>query len=301
MKKASVIITVYNRLQYINDAVTSVINQKGVSREDIEIIIVTNTEFSSSTYPVDKVIYIEDRGIGQKLLEGIKSAQSDVIFFLEDDDIFLENKLASVLPVFGDYGASYVHNAYSKGPKLPTLLINQEESSLPTKKINHTWLENKSSVSFFKEFWTYAGSMSSIAVKKDGVDLSFLPKIKLFPDIYMFPMALLLKKDCIHTSNVLTWVRGHENSFTFDPFKPELYSLFIAEANSWLEYVSGKSKNLELQARAILAKRKILTGNGGLNIKDIYYFLLYEMATRMLMNDVRSYLRHETGPRKLTS
>jgi glycosyltransferase involved in cell wall biosynthesis len=301
MKEASVIITVYNRLDYISDAVNSVINQKGVRREDIEIIIVTNTRFSSPGYAVDKVIYSEDRGVGQKLLEGIKSAQSDVIFFLEDDDIFLENKLASVLPLFGEYGVSYVHNAYSRVTKLPPLLVNQDEPNLPTKKINHTWLESKSSVSFFKEFWTYAGNMSSIAVRKDGVDLSFLPKIKLFPDIYMFPIALLLGKDCIHTDKVLTWMREHENSITYNLFKPELYKLYIAEANSWLEYVSGKSKNLEVQAHGILAKRKILTGNGGLNIKDIYYLLLYEMATRMLINDVKSYLLHETGPRKLTS
>ena len=89
----SIIIPVYNRLNYLHDAIESVLNQ---SYPCIEIIIVDdgssvniqefiNKEFSS---PKIKFFKKEHSGLSQSLNFGIKQAQGFYLAFLDDDDLW---------------------------------------------------------------------------------------------------------------------------------------------------------------------------------------------------------------------
>ena len=110
MPLASIIITVYKRTTFLRECVLSVLSQKGMDRNDLEIIIVSNTNVSSYDLSVDQIIYTEDRSIGKKLLLGINASHSEILFLLEDDDYFFPKKIKTILPFFTDANVGYVHN-----------------------------------------------------------------------------------------------------------------------------------------------------------------------------------------------
>jgi glycosyltransferase involved in cell wall biosynthesis len=111
MKKVSVIIPTFNRFNYLKNAVQSVLNQ---SHNNLEIIIIndgsTQPEYYSDikTISSDKTIIIH---MGQNSSHvvgdvgraaytrniGLKIASGDYIAFLDDDDIWLPNKLETQL------------------------------------------------------------------------------------------------------------------------------------------------------------------------------------------------------------
>ena len=110
MPLASIVITVYKRTTFLRECVQSVLSQKGIDRNDLEIIIVSNTNVSSYDLSVDQIIYTEDRSIGKKLLLGINASHSEILFLLEDDDYFFPKKIKTILPFFTDANVGYVHN-----------------------------------------------------------------------------------------------------------------------------------------------------------------------------------------------
>lgn len=86
MSVATIIITVYKRTTFLRETVRSLVTQQGISRNDLEIIIVSNTDIASLNLDADNVIYTKDRSIGEELYLGINASHSEVLFFIEDDD-----------------------------------------------------------------------------------------------------------------------------------------------------------------------------------------------------------------------
>lgn len=93
----SVIIPVYNRLEYISEAIGSVLSQ---SYPNYEIVIVND----GSTVDVyralekvrDKIRYLsheKNKGLAATRNTGIKGSQGKYIAFLDDDDLFEDRKL----------------------------------------------------------------------------------------------------------------------------------------------------------------------------------------------------------------
>ncbi len=101
----SVVITAYDRKEFIQEAVQSIIDQK-LEREKFEIIVVKNfiddriDEFLSRSSVVN--VYSDEKPLGAKLAYGIEKAKGEVISFLEDDDLFLPFKLGEVYEIFQD-------------------------------------------------------------------------------------------------------------------------------------------------------------------------------------------------------
>lgn len=99
----SVLVTAYNRKEYILEAVKSVLNQT-IERSKYEIIVVKNY----LDYNIDKFlseygvinIYTDELSLGAKLAYGIEKARGEILCFLEDDDMFLPNKLNEVTNIF---------------------------------------------------------------------------------------------------------------------------------------------------------------------------------------------------------
>lgn len=105
-KKVSVIIPTYKRSEFIQRAIDSVLNQ---NYPNIEVIVVDDngidskyrieTEKKMEKYSkYNNVIYIRNsKNIGGALArnQGIKKASGDYITFLDDDDIYLEDKISS--------------------------------------------------------------------------------------------------------------------------------------------------------------------------------------------------------------
>ena len=96
MPKVSVIITTYNRAQFLTEAIESVLNQ---SYQDFELIIIDdgsddNTKEVLKPYQ-DRLSYFyqKNSGISKSRNEGLSNAQGEYIAFLDSDDLWKRRKL----------------------------------------------------------------------------------------------------------------------------------------------------------------------------------------------------------------
>jgi glycosyltransferase involved in cell wall biosynthesis len=107
-EKVSVIIPTYKRSEFLERAIESVLNQ---SYSNLEIVVVDDNEIDSR-YRIDtekemlkyskdpRVVYIKNkRNVGGALARniGINQATGDYIAFLDDDDIYLQDKIKDQL------------------------------------------------------------------------------------------------------------------------------------------------------------------------------------------------------------
>lgn len=105
----SVIITAYNRREFLLDAIRSVVRQN-IPKDKFEVIVIKN--FSDTV--IDREIKLlgflnivtPEIRIGKMILEAIQASRGEILSFLDDDDLFLPCKLSSVV------------DAFSRNPKL---------------------------------------------------------------------------------------------------------------------------------------------------------------------------------------
>ncbi|AMD29787.1 hypothetical protein Nps_01690 [Candidatus Nanopusillus acidilobi] len=147
--KASVIVMDYLRKKYILDALKSIKNQKEIDLNDIEIIVVKYYQdekidnYIKENFPNYKIINLDpngpDRYIGSELAIGIKEASSNLIFLLDDDDMFTENKISRIFEVVKNikYDEYVIWNK---------AIITQDLKSRPLKKSEHKHIYNSSSI-----------------------------------------------------------------------------------------------------------------------------------------------------------
>ena len=107
MAAASVIIPVRNRLEQLSRAIRSVLEQE---MADFELIVVDDCSSEDCRGEVEaigdpRIRYIRHetrRGSSAARNTGIRAAESDLICFLDSDDIFLPDKLGTVVRTFGE-------------------------------------------------------------------------------------------------------------------------------------------------------------------------------------------------------
>ncbi len=96
MPKVSVIIATYNRTHFVCEAIESVLNQ---TFPDFEIIVIDDGSIDNTKQVLEKYasriqyIFQENKGRAEARNTGIKNAKCEYIAFLDDDDIWLPNKL----------------------------------------------------------------------------------------------------------------------------------------------------------------------------------------------------------------
>lgn len=102
--KVSVIVTVYNLENYIEETLKSVFNQ---TYKNLEIIVVDDCSIDNSEEIIgrykDQVKYIRTEKNGGVLLatcEGLKVATGDIITFLDGDDIWHLNKVEEIVKIY---------------------------------------------------------------------------------------------------------------------------------------------------------------------------------------------------------
>jgi len=129
----SVIVTAYNRRRYLPFALRS-LEAQTLPRDRFEVIVVKNFEDKESDDIISrngwKEVYEDTTYHGRKILVGLEESKGDVITFLEDDDVYVSNRLEEVYKAFTSYDRLvYFHNSQTiiddKGnalerPPLPT-------------------------------------------------------------------------------------------------------------------------------------------------------------------------------------
>ena len=205
----SVIITAYNRKNYILNAINSALNQT-LNKDKFEVIVVTNfrdkniTELQSDLKI--KHLYLQDGTVGRFILEGLKISTGDIITFLDDDDLYDCNRLDTVYKLFNNFPEV---NYY----KSNLALIDSFGNLLPVtgKKKCYGGLYSKSKLVGNGNVQKLQLNLSSTTVRKYVFSpfIQILPEMTVGQDVWLYYMALayggLMYLDC----TPLTYYRIH--------------------------------------------------------------------------------------------
>jgi len=233
----SVVITAYNRKEFLLDAFNSALNQT-LSKDKYEIIVTKNfTDDKIDGYIKKnggKLVFFEKGNIGEQIVDALKYASGEVICFLEDDDLFTKEKLHHVYNIFSkNVNLGYIHNSeyfIDKNGKKINTKINRYEKNKSFVLMN----KDKKILKLIKAEQDYNPifNPSSIAIRKLLLInyLRYLKNLKANQDGFMYFVALNSDFDLYFTNKKLTYYRLHSStSISFDSyknFKERLVQLF---------------------------------------------------------------------------
>jgi len=220
--KASVIVMDYLRKKYILDALQSIKNQKGIDLNDIEVIVIKYYQdekidnYIKENFPNYKIINLDpngpDRYCGSALTIGLKEASSNLIFILDDDDMFTENKISKIFEV--------VKN------------IKDDEYLIFHKMITARYYKGKL---LKKAKYRYNNSCLVLYIKDKEKLIDYIRKI-----YYVIDQSLLcyFNKKIIKVNEPLTYYRIHEENITGKRYNRQALEMFLQD----LQYIYEKTK-----------------------------------------------------------
>lgn len=115
MPLVSVIITTYNRPQYVVCAIESVLHQ---TFQDYELIVIDDgseekMEWITDRYENVQYFYQENRGLAAARNAGIERSKGKYLVFLDDDDLLEPDKLETQVPIIdSDHELGFVYSDY---------------------------------------------------------------------------------------------------------------------------------------------------------------------------------------------
>lgn len=232
----SVIVTAYNRKEFLLDALKSAVNQT-LDRKYYEIIVVKNFKDEGMdeyiTQQSMKNIYTEDTSLSGKIVLGLKTSSGNIVSFLDDDDIFLQTKLEHVRKAFlGSPDLIYYHNNFKiisntleVGDSQNLNSSNSKEVRITDGKAWHTYYAKERELAFNGTEYAKISKKikdqradfnnSCISVKREVI-LSFLKFIKkmesLSVDQVLFYLCLQSGHGILIDRTVLSLYRIHESN-----------------------------------------------------------------------------------------
>ncbi|MFZ8800883.1 MAG: glycosyltransferase family 2 protein [Candidatus Nanopusillus sp.] len=266
--KASVIVMDYLRKKYILDALQSIKNQKRIDLNDIEVIVVKYYQdekidnYIKENFPNHKIINLDsngpDRYCGSALAIGIKEASSNLIFLLDDDDMFTENKISRILEVI-------------KNIKYDEYLIFHK--MIMTHDYKGKLLK--------KSKYRYNNSCLVLYIKDKEKLIDYIRKI-----YYIIDRGIVCRfnKKIIKVDESLTYYRRHEENLTEKRYNRQVLEMFLQD----LQYIYEKTKCKE-QIYGIISYKILLN----LIYNANYKISLMEYLECLLIFD-RDYIKRLT-------
>jgi len=222
--KASVIVMDYLRRKYILDALQSIKNQKGIDLNDIEVIVVKYYQdekidnYIKENFPNHKIINLDpngpDRYCGSELAIGIKEASSNLIFILDDDDMFTENKISRIFEVVKNI-------KYDEYLIFHKIIVIQDDKERSLKKQKYTIRGNNSSI--------------ILNIKDKSKLIDYLRKIYYVLDV---GLSCYFNKRVIKLDEPLTYYRRHGENLTGKRYNRQTLEMFLQD----LQYIYEKTK-----------------------------------------------------------
>jgi len=230
----SVIVTAYNRKKYLPFALRS-LEEQTLSKDMFEVIVVKNFEDPESDSIISrnlwKDIYSDDIHMGRFFLEGFKKARGDVITFLEDDDIYAQNRLEELYKAFTRHeNLVYFHNSWEfiskKGRRLenstlqpPRNLIGNGDVIIDVDRLHGLAREYKISVADLILWHVRLAAdvnNSSLAVKKYVLEHNYdlLMMLPCCLDNFIFAASIKTGGFMYFTDKKLTFYRIHGENWT---------------------------------------------------------------------------------------
>lgn len=212
MQKATVLITAYERKNFVIQAINSVLNQ---TINNFDILVVLSNTFHKDMFQEynNRIKIIIDRDANDKcdlLATGIKNIDTDIIMFLDDDDLYVKNKVEKIINIFeNDHSIGFIHNNYEK---------IYENSNID---LNDSKLNNDGGILYIKSVQEALrndcdSNTSSISIKKDIITkyLPILRSINGSDDTFFLYCALDSRKGIVQLRNKLTMYRIHKSGYT---------------------------------------------------------------------------------------
>ena len=212
--KIAVVVTAYDRREFVLEALESVLNQN-IDRNEFEIILVKNfadegiDSFANSNGV--RLVHSDEVELGKMALRGISCSSAEIVSLMDDDDIFHRSKLDIVLEVMSNSAICFLHNeynqftdslpstdSYSAGTGMQKQLRLDELSILYLLRIIRAGgTSNSSSVTFRREIL-------------EGYEW-VLEKSEWGPSFTLFSLALVSGGYVCLDDRKLTYVRIHES------------------------------------------------------------------------------------------
>ncbi len=236
MDKISIIITAFNRKEYLMDALRSIENQS-VNGYLVETLIVKNFLDDEIDKYIDNHNYIALEGSETPLCDyvyqGLLHSNGKFIFFLEDDDIFLSDKIAFVMDKMKEFDLDFYHNSFSPRDNNSNIIKGKlykqtkrsfliDTSTLSKRDVRRI-MNNKGDI-----------NLSSMCLNKRIVDHKFdkLPRLGAGPDWFMLFSALENGKRLYFDNSILSIYRIHNS--TVNSYESDL-NLLIGKRENLLQ------------------------------------------------------------------
>ena len=208
--KSAVIIPVYKRYKYIDEALNSVLSQ---TVKPDQIIIVADNPKMLNNFINATVIDADYPQLGKKIFEAIKALRDDIdiVYFLEDDDMFDKNKIEYINKIFEKRrDIVTIHNSRKlidengvelKGEfdKIPFEIETTKDNVIRIVRKNYFLLTNN----------------SSLSVRKDTLEKikNYIAQIDISVDFVIIYFSLVFGK-LLHIPEKLTYYRVGSGSST---------------------------------------------------------------------------------------
>jgi len=277
----SVIVTAYNRRRYLPFALRS-LEAQTFPRDKFEVVVVKNFDDKESDDIISrngwKYVYNDDPYHGRMVLAGLEESRGEVITFLDDDDMYVSNRLEEVYKAFTSYDCLvYFHNSQTiiddngnlleRSPRSKnlvggsTIVIDVDKLRVLAKRYNVSVADLVLKVRVGADF-----NNSSVAVRRHVVEshAQLLKRLPASIDSFAFVSSLKAGGLMYFTDERLTLYRVHGENWS---------SVFR---------LKGSKEEMQLRhARALLQEIKVykLIGSSLLD-DDINKYLCLERLNR---------------------
>jgi len=252
----SVIIAAYNRRRYLPFALRS-LEAQTLPRDKFEVIVVKNFDDKDSDDIISrngwKDVYNDDPYQGRMVLAGLEKSKGEVITFLDDDDMYTNNRLEEVYKAFTSFKrVVYFQNSQTiidsngnvlERPPLPTsknlvggspIVIDVDKLRGLAKRYNVSVADLVLKVRARADF-----NSSSLAVRRSALEVSahLLRELPISVDSFTFASSLKAGGLMYFTDEKLTLYRVHRGSWTPDFTSEEGNEAYLKRTKAFLQIV----------------------------------------------------------------
>ena len=265
--KISVIITTYNRADFILKAIESVKNQTYKAKE---IIVIDDGSTDNTTellklYDI-RYVYQQNSGVSSARNKGIKLALYDWIAFLDSDDIWHSDKL-SKQNEFHNKNQNILMSHTDEVWKFNNKIKNKNKDQ---QKLN--------TYSFTENLKTCKIGPSTVLIhKKIFHDIGYFDESLIVCEDYDLWLRILIKhKIGFINEELITKVSGHNNQLSFSVAFVDLYKIQALE-----KHINSIYKQEVLEV--LVSKYKILI-KGAKKHNNLAIFKKYSKALSLVVN-----------------
>ena len=289
--KVSVIVPVYNAEKYINNCISSLINQ---TYKNLEIIIIDDASLDNSKDIIKKYASLDKRirpiyseinqGVSKSRNIGLRTYTGDYVFFMDADDYIKENTIELMLKDSKKYNADLVENYH-----LIIYRNNNKEYKFTEKKVPKNNLimgSLKDNLDILTKSTYITGKLIHKSLLKN---LFFNENLRRYEDLVFDHELKNRTRNMLFQNKVLYVYYQVSNSLTNSLGKKHI--TYLDASKEVLDIYKNSSNRIKDEIESLLFKNAFLTGitkvikNNGEEIDNdsLLYDYLNEM-TRIFKN-----------------